>query len=310
VTAWPKIAWELVEATVKGFFDDGAMRKAAALAYYTLFSLAPLLIISIAIAGAVFGADTAREEIIKQIHGLVGPDAAAAIQGMLQNASRPGATVLAAAIGIATLAFGATTAFAELKQSLDEIWEAPPAKLRGLWYTVRTRLLSFGVILSIGFLLLVSLVFSAAISALQRLWLLNDATGIVLQLLNLGFSFVLVAAMFAMLYKLLPSVRIAWYDVIVGSLVTALLFTVGKFFIGLYLGNNAVTSSYGAAGAVILILLWVYYSAVIFLIGAEFTKAFARRHGSHSPNARAAAASPRGVRRPSAPASRPASSID
>ncbi len=310
MTALPKIAWELVAATVKGFFDDGAMRKAAALAYYTLFSLAPLLIISIAIAGAVFGADAAREEIIRQIHGLVGPDAAGAIQGMLENASRPGATLWAAAIGIATLAFGATTAFAELKQSLDEIWEAPPAKLRGLWYTVRTRLLSFGVILSIGFLLLVSLVFSAAITAFQRLWLLNDATGVVLQLVNLGLSFVLVAAMFAMLYKLLPSVRIAWYDVVVGSVVTALLFTVGKFFIGLYLGNNAVTSSYGAAGAVILILLWVYYSSVIFLIGAEFTKAFARRHGSHSPNARANPQPTRDAPRPAVPASRPASSLD
>ncbi len=184
---------------------------------------------------------------------------------------------------MATLLFGATSAFAELKQGLDQIWGAPPEKLSGLWYTVRTRLLSFGVILALGFLLLVSLVFSAAVAALQKIWILTDAAGVVLQALNVVFSFGLVAALFAMLYKLLPSVRIAWRDVIVGSLVTAGLFSVGKFLIGLYLGQSAVTSSYGAAGAVILVLLWVYYSALIFLLGAEFTKVFARRHGSHAP---------------------------
>jgi membrane protein len=147
---------------------------------------------------------------------------------------------------------------------------------------VRSRVLSFGVIISIGFLLLVSLVFSAAIAALQKLWVMADSTGTLLQGVNLLLSFVLVAAMFAMLYKLLPAVRIAWYDVIVGAIVTALLFSIGKFLIGLYLGRSAIGSSYGAAGAVILILVWVYYSALIFLFGAEFTKAFARSHGSHS----------------------------
>jgi membrane protein len=277
-----RFAYELLRDSLVAFFDDRAMRKAAALAYYTLFSLAPLLIISIAIAGAVFGAEAARGEIISQIRGLVGDEAAKAIEGMLRNASQPSTNAWAAIIGLATLIFGATTAFAELKQGLDQIWEAPPSKLKGVWYTLRTRLLSFGVILSIGFLLLVSLVFSAAVTALQRLWLLADTTGVVLQSVNLLLSFTLVATMFAMLYKLLPSVRIAWHDVIIGSIVTALLFTVGKFFIGLYLGHSAVTSSYGAAGAVILIMVWVYYSALIFLFGAEFTKTFARRRGSHS----------------------------
>jgi membrane protein len=278
-----QVAWQLARATVMGFFNDGAMRKAAALSYYTLFSLAPLLIISIAIAGAVFGADAARGEIMMQVDGLVGKDAARAIESMLQSASKPSASAWAALVGVATLIFGATTAFAELKQSLDDIWEFPSEKASGLWYTLRTRLLSFGVIVSIGFLLLVSLVFSAAVSALQRWWFLTETAGVLLQVTNFAFSFVLVAAMFAMLYKLLPSVRIAWYDVIIGAIVTALLFTIGKFFIGLYLGNSAVSSSYGAAGAIILILLWVYYSSVIFLLGAEFTKAFARHHGSHAP---------------------------
>jgi membrane protein len=277
-----RMVYELFRDSAKGFIADEVTRKAASLAYYTLFSLAPLLIISIAVAGAFFGAEAARGEIIAQIRGLVGDEAAVAIEGMLRNASRPEASAWAAVIGFATLIFGATTAFAELKLGLDQIWEAPPAKTQGIWYTIRTRLLSFGVILSVGFLLLVSLVFSAAVSALQNVWLLQESTGLVLQAVNLALSFVLVAAMFAMLYKLLPSVRIAWRDVIIGSLVTALLFSVGKFFIGLYLGHSAVSSSYGAAGAVILILLWVYYSALIFLFGAEFTKAFARRHGSHS----------------------------
>lgn len=274
--------YELSRDAVVGFIADNATRKAAALAYYTVFSLAPLLIISIAIAGAVFGADAARGEIIAQIRGLVGDEAAVAIEGMLRNASRPAAGTFAAVVGIATLLFGATSAFAELKQGLDQIWEAPPQRLKGLWYTVRTRLLSFGVILALGFLLLVSLVFSAALAALQHLWIVSDGAGVVLQGLNLAFSFAMVAAMFAMLYKLLPSVPIAWRDVIIGALVTAALFSIGKFFIGLYLGRSAVTSMFGAAGAVILILLWVYYSALIFLLGAEFTKAFARRHGSRA----------------------------
>ena len=278
--------YELLRDTVRGFMADGATRKAAALSYYTLFSLAPLLIISIAVAGAFFGAEAARGEIIAQLRGLLGEEAAVAVEGMVKSAARPGAGFWAAIIGVVTLLFGATTAFAELKQSLDQIWEAPSATLEGLWYTVRTRLLSFGVILSIGFLLLVSLVFSAAVAALQQRWLVGDSAGAWLQVLNATFSYFGVAAMFGMLYKLLPSVRIAWGDVVMGSLVTAALFTIGKFVIGLYLGRSAISSSYGAAGAVIVILVWVYYSALIFLFGAEFTKVFARRQGSHARKAR------------------------
>jgi len=276
------MVWDLVRDSVAGFFEDNATRKAAALAYYTLFSLAPLLIISIAIAGAVFGAEAARGEILAQIRGLTGDQAAAAIEGMVRNASRPAAGIFAAIVGLATLLFGATSAFAELKQGLDQIWGAPAETVRGLWYTIRTRLLSFGMILAVGFLLLVSLVFSAAVSALQNTWLMSLGTGLLLQAVNFVFSFAMVAAMFAVLYKLLPSVRIAWHDVVIGSIVTAGLFSVGKFLIGLYLGRSAVSSSYGAAGAVIVVLLWVYYSALIFLLGAEFTKVFARRHGSHA----------------------------
>jgi membrane protein len=276
----PRQAWELLGEAWQGFLDDHALRRAAALSYYTLFSLAPLLIISIAVAGLFFDEGEARGEIIEQIRGLIGPEAAVAIDGMLRNAARPGAGIVAAAAGLATLVFGATTAFAELKQGLDEIWRAPPSRTGGLWYTVRSRVLSFGLVVSIGFLLLVSLVFSALLAALQKFWSLGGATGWVLQVLNFVFGFAMVTAMFAMIYKMLPAVRIAWRDVLVGAGVTAALFSVGKFFIGLYLGQSAATSTYGAAGAVILILLWVNYSAVIFLFGAEFTRAWARRHGS------------------------------
>lgn len=280
------LIWNLLKESWREFGEDHATRKAAALAYYTLFSLAPLLIISIAVAGAVFGQDQAREQIISQLQGLLGDDAAKAIEGMLRNAARPGTGLWAAAAGVVTLILGATTAFAELKQDLDEIWDAPKATIGGLWYTVRTRLLSFGVILSLGFLLLVSLVFSAAVEGLQRLWHFGDTAGLLLQVVNFTVSFALISCLFAMLYKLLPSPHIAWRDVIIGAIATAALFSVGKQLIGLYLGHSAVTSTYGAAGAAIVILVWVYYSALIFLFGAEFTHAFAKRHGSHSPGAR------------------------
>lgn len=274
--------WSLLRETANRFSEDRATRKAAALAFYTLFSLAPLLIISIAVAGAVFGSDTARAEIIEQMRGLLGDQAAGAIDGMLRNASRRGAGIIAAVTGLATLVFGATTAFAELKQSLDEIWRAPPAATRGLWYTIRSRLLSFGVILTLGFLLLVSLVFSAAVEALQGMLVIRGLAGTLMQAGNLLFSFLMVTALFATLYKMLPSVRLAWSDVMVGSMATAALFAIGQQLIGLYLGHSAVASTYGAAGAVILILLWVYYSALIFLFGAEFTRVWATRRGTLS----------------------------
>ncbi len=183
-------------------------------------------------------------------------------------------------IGLVTLSIGATTALAELKDGLDQIWDAPPERTSGFWYFVRKRLLSVGLILSLGFLLLVSLVFSALVSALARTWGPADATGMVLQSVNFLFSFALVTLLFAMIYKILPSVHIAWKDVMIGSIITAALFSVGKALIGLYLGNSAVASSYGAAGSIILVLIWVYYSAQIFLLGAEFTKVYAHRYGS------------------------------
>ena len=273
-------AWDLCYESVNEWINDRASRKGAALAFYTVFSLAPILILSIAIAGLVFGQEAARGEIYDQVRGLLGGDAAAAIQAMVQNASRPGAGIIATLIGVVTLIVGATTALAELKDGLDQIWRAPPEKTSGFFYFLRKRLLSVGLILSLGFLLLVSLALSALISAMARRWGPADSTGVVLQAVNFLFSFGLVTLLFAMIYKILPAVRIAWGDVVIGAVITALLFSVGKWLIGLYLGNSAVASSYGAAGSVILVLVWVYYSAQIFLLGAEFTKVYAHRFGS------------------------------
>jgi membrane protein len=273
-------AWLLIKESVMEWSNDRASRKGAALAFYTVFSLAPILFVAIAIAGFFFGKDAARGEIFAQMSDLLGADGAHAVEAMIQNASRTGAGAVATLIGIVTLVIGATTALAELKDGLDQIWEVPPERTSGFWYFVRKRLLSIGLILSLGFLLLVSLVFSAVLTALAKRWNPSDATGAILQAANFLFAFGLVTLLFAMIYKILPSVRIAWRDVIIGALVTALLFSVGKFAIGVYLGNSAIASSYGAAGSVILVLVWVYYSAQIFLLGAEFTKVYARRYGS------------------------------
>jgi len=275
-----RATWHLCYETVNEWVNDRASRKGAALAFYTVFSLAPILILSIAIAGLFFGKEAARGEIFGQVKDLLGADAAAAVQAMIQSASRPGAGLIATAIGVVTLCVGATTALAELKDGLDQIWRAPSERTSGFWYFVRKRLLSVGLILSLGFLLLVSLVFSALVTALARMWGPADATGMVLQAMNFLFSFALVTLLFAMIYKILPSVHIAWKDVAIGSVITAALFSVGKALIGLYLGNSAVASSYGAAGSVILVLVWVYYSAQIFLLGAEFTKVYAHTYGS------------------------------
>ena len=281
--ARPHELWDVLKEASREWVADRSTRRGAALAYYTVFSLAPILMLAIAIAGLFFGEEAARGEIVAQISGLIGPEGARAIQAMIENAAEPGAGVIAVAIGFGTLLVGATSALAELKEDLDEIWDAPSEKVTGFWYFIRKRLLSIGMILALGFLLLVSLGFSAILSGLAKLFDARGAAGpllVGLEGLNFLMSFALVSALFAMIYKILPAVRISWRDVVTGAVVTALLFNVGKFLIGMYLGNSAVTSSYGAAGSLILILVWVYYSAQIFLFGAEFTKAYAFRVGS------------------------------
>jgi membrane protein len=287
-----KYVWNLGRDSIDGWLRHNVARTGAALAFYTVFSLAPVLILSIAIAGFFFGEKAARGEIVAQIRGLIGTTGANAVQAVVQNASRPEAGTIATLISIVTLFIGANTALAELKAGLDQIWDVPPEKRQGFWYFIRTRVLSAGLILALGFLLLVSLVISAAMTALEHLWGREEVVSVVVGWLNIGFSFALVVVLFGTIYKVLPSVRIAWRDVFVGAVVTALLFTVGKFAIGAYLGNSTLAGTYGAAGSVVLLFVWVYYSAQVFLLGAEFTRSYAYQLGSFCPArlARAAAA--------------------
>lgn len=286
-------AWPIVRAAVQGWLDDRASSMGAALAYYTLFSMAPLLLIAISVAGLVFGADAARGEIVRQLAGVVGQEAAQAVQRLLDSVSRPSDGLAGAIGGLVLTLIGATTVLAELQDALDRIWRAPPAGGRPWWQLLRARLLSFGLILGLGFLMTVSMLASAAIAALQA-WSASRAGnwGWAMQLLNLGLNFVFMTALFAMIYKLLPRVRIAWADVWTGALVTALLFTVGRVLIGVYLADSALVSGFGAAGSLAAILVWVYCSAQIFLLGAEFTRAYAHQAGSrrHLPLASAPAA--------------------
>jgi membrane protein len=277
-----RAVWTLLRDAADGWLTHRASTTGAALAFYTIFSLAPVLILSIAIAGFFFGESAARGEIVDQIGDLVGPQGATLVQSVLQNASRRDAGLIATIVSIVTLILGANTALAELKAGLDQTWDVPPERRTGFWYSVRTRLLSVGLILVLGFLMLVSLAISAALAALEKLSRGDLFINTVLGWVNSLFAFVLVAALFATIYKVLPSVKIAWRDVTIGSFVTALLFTAGKFAIGAYIGNSGVASTYGAAGSVVLILIWVYYSAQILLYGAEFTRAFAYRYGSYA----------------------------
>jgi membrane protein len=276
-----KQAWPLVKQAVSSWSDDYAPSMGAAIAYYTVFSIAPLLLIVIAVAGLVFGQEAARGEIVAQLGGLMGDPAAHAIEGLIVSVSQPGTGVLSSVIGIVVLLVGATTVFSELQDALDRIWRAPARARSGLWGLIRARVLSFGLILAVGFLLIASLVVSAALSALGKWWApLFGRSEVLAHVVNLVASFGLITVMFALIYKIMPRVKVAWDDVWTGAAVTALLFTIGKFLIGLYIGKSSVASGFGAAGSLVVILLWVYYSAQIFLLGAEFTWVYAHTYGS------------------------------
>jgi membrane protein len=274
-------AWSLAKATVRGWMDDFAPSMGAGIAYYTAFSLAPLLIIVIAIGGVVFGEDAARIYVYAQLGDLLGPSGAQVVRQMVDQAGQSQEGIIAPVVSFLLLLLGATTVFAELQGDLDRIWKAPVPVRRGWWGVVRARILSLGLVVSIGFLLLVSLVFSAALAALSKWWS-GRFEGIEWLLLALDFmvSLTVISAMFALMYKILPRVRIGWHDVWIGAIVTAMLFTIGKLLVGLYLGKSQVASGFGAAGSLVIVLVWVYYSAQIFLLGAEFTWVYAHRYGS------------------------------
>jgi membrane protein len=274
--------WQLAKKSIAAWSDDYASSMGAALAYYTLFSLAPLLLLVIAVAGLAFGADAARGQVVAQLGGLIGTDGAAAVQGLLKSASEPAKSTVASIVSFVMLIIGATSIFAELQSDLDRIWCAPGViKSVGIWGMLRTRLLSFGLIVSIGFLLLVSLVVSAGLAAMGTWWgAWFGGWVITLQIVNQVVSLIFVTILFALMYRILPSVRVAWHDVWYGAVATSVLFTIGKFAIGMYLGKAGVASGFGAAGSIVALLVWVFYSAQIFLLGAEFTWIYAHNHGS------------------------------
>jgi len=264
--------------------DDYASSLGASIAFYTIFSIAPLLIIMIAVAGFVWGEEAVTGEIIRQLGGMVGSEGASGIQSMIKSADKPTQGFFATLISVLILIVGATSVFAELQSALDRIWEVPnERKSSGLWELVRARLLSFGLVLGLGFLLLVSLIASSLFAALGQ-WSSGLFPGweLVLQMVNAVFSLGITVVLFAAIYKFMPQATIAWRDVWVGASVTAILFEVGKAGIGLYLGKSSTISSLTAAGSLIVVLIWVYYAAQIFLLGAEFTWCYANRYGSRA----------------------------
>ncbi|MFO7446829.1 MAG: YihY/virulence factor BrkB family protein [Ignavibacteriaceae bacterium] len=278
-----KAVWKFIADVFDRWSTDKAPKLGAALSFYTIFSLAPLLIIVISVAGLLFGEEAARGEIVYQIEGLIGRNGAEIVQTALKNTSNAETGLIAIVISLVTSIIGSTIVFVELQDSLDMIWKVKPkpgsSLIKGL---IKDRIRSFTVVIGTGFLLLVSLVISAVISALNNF--INENFVLIpfwiLELVNIIISFGIVYIMFAMIYKILPDVHLAWGDVWIGSLVTSSLFVLGKYLIGIYIGTSSLSSTYGAAGSLVVLLLWVYYSAQIIFLGAEFTAVYAEKYGS------------------------------
>jgi len=278
----PKSFLRLGIQAVKSWSDDYAPSMGAAISYYTVFSLAPLLVIVIAIAGAVFGREAVQGLISQEISGLVGPQGGEMVEGLIAAASDTDRGLIAGLISLVVLLVGATTVFAELQSALDRIWKVPESKKpSGVLGLLRARLLSFGLVLAVAFLLMTSLVASAVLAAFGQ-WAGGLLPGweMLLHLLNTALSMALLTVLFAMIFKFMPSTQVRWRDVWTGAIVTAALFEIGKVLIGLYIGKSGMDETFQAAGAIVVLLAWVYYAAQIFLLGAEFTKAYADSHGS------------------------------
>jgi membrane protein len=273
--------WPLLKETFSQWNNDRAPRLGAALAYYTVFSLVPLLVIIIALVGLVFGHEAAQSYILQQLAALLGEQSTEAIQEMVRRASEPASGLIAGLVAFITLAVGASGLFAELQDSLNTIWGVQRKESLGIWGLLKDRFVSLLAVMGTGFLLLVSLVVSAGLAAFGKWfggWL--PVSEFILQVLNILVSIVVITSLFAMMFKLLPDATVAWKDVWIGAFLTAGLFTLGKFAIGLYLGKSDIGSSYGAAASMVILLIWVYYSAQIFLLGAEFTQVYANTYGS------------------------------
>jgi membrane protein len=280
----PTTVAALTKAAFSGFLSDNGLRMAASLAYFTIFSLAPLLVIVIAIAGWVFGAKAASEGITGEIQGFVGHDAANMIQNMIQSAHRPTQGVIAGAVGVIALLFGATGVFAEIRDSLNSIWHVESGAEVGIWSWIKSRILSVGMVLAVGFLLLVSLVVSALLAgAFKYFGGLIPVPEFLMHVVEFVISLGVLTGLFAMMFAILPEAKLGWTDVEFGALATAFLFTVGKLAIGLYVGKTISSSTYGAAASVMLVVAWIYYAALIFYFGAELTRAYATKFGSMVP---------------------------
>jgi membrane protein len=274
-------AWALVKETVTEWSDDAASTRAASLAYYTIFSIAPTLVIATSIAAVLFGEQAARGEIQRQMQGLVGGAGAKVVEDMIASAAKPGRGLLPTILGIVVMIFAATGVFSELQTALNAFWKTRTKHTNSVIAFLRMRFLSFAMVLGIGFLLLVSLVLSALLEAVGG-WLsgfLRDWAG-VMRVLNEIISFGVVSAMFALIFKVLPDRKVQWRDVWLGAAVTSVLFNLGKYGISLYIAHSSIQTSYGAAGSLAVLLVWVYYSSLILFLGAEFTQVYARLYGS------------------------------
>ena len=270
----------LLSEAALAWYEDNAPSMGAAIAFYTVFSIAPLVIIATAISGIFFSAEAAQGQIFDQLRELVGRDGAAALQAIVKSANRPMEGVVATITSLAIMIVGATGVFAELQNAMDRIWKVPIDKRHsGLWHVVRRRMASFGLMLAVAFLLLVSLIVSASIAVVETLWRpYAGGSGVPLSVLTQAGSVLMVAILFALLFKNLPRVPVAWPGVIVGSIMAAVLFEAGKSAIGFYISESGVASGFGVAGTLVVLLLWVYYSAQIFLFGAELTKVYGKHH--------------------------------
>jgi membrane protein len=276
-----QLAWELLKETIVQWNDDDAMRQAASLALYTLLSITPLLVVAVAVAGAVFGDDAARGQISHEMSSVVGPEAGRAIESLVANARAPSEGIFSTAVGIVVLLFGASGVFGELQSALNRIWEVKPKPGRGVRGFIRDRFFSFAMVMGVAFLLLVSLVVSAGLEAFSEHYGDYLPMPALWELLNVGISLGTTSVLFALIFKLVPDAKIAWRDVWVGAFVTAALFSFGKVLLGWYIGRSATTSAFGAAGSLVALVVWVYYSAQILFLGAEFTQVYATRLGSH-----------------------------
>jgi len=273
-------AWRLMKTTIENWVAHKDARQGAALAYYSVFSVGPLMVIAIGIAGLAFGEEAARGEVQDQLSGIVGQPAAAAIDSMLASANKPQQGLLATAIGTAVLLFSALGVVVQLKDAFNTVWEVDEKKISGVWQFIRTYLISLAAVIGVGFLLLISLSFTTGLSAAGQ-YLGAELPQTVLQVAGSLISFVAITAMFAVMFKLLPDTEVEWRDVWLGAAITAALFELGKLLIGIYVGKLALASTYGAAASLVILLIWVYYSSQIVLLGAEFTHCYASRYRRH-----------------------------